>query len=183
VWIRPLIAWTLAKAGDFAGAEAVIAQTATDCYFCLRVRGQIATEKHDWAQAEHWFGEAVAQAPSIAFAYVDWGSERLLKGDPQDAIGLFEKAHRAGPHFADALEGWGEALLRKGDPRAASERFRQADRDAPRWARNHARWAEALLRSGDDRRARAQYETAKTLALDAGDRARLDKLFAIAAKN
>ena len=183
VWIRPLIAWTLAKAGDFAGAEAAIAQTPIDCYFCLRVRGQIATEKHDWAQAEHWFGEAVAQAPSITFAYVDWGSERLLKGDPQGAIGLFEKAHHAGPHFADALEGWGEALLRKGDPRAASERFKQADRDAPRWGRNHARWAEALLRSGDERRARAQYETAKTLALDAEDRARLDKLFEVAAKN
>jgi len=183
VWIRPLIAWTQAKTGDIAGAEALIARTPADCYLCLRMRAQIAIEKHDWAQAERWFGEAVAQAPSISFAYCEWGSERLLKGDPDGAAVMFERAHRAGPHFADALEGWGEALLRKGNPRAAIERFKQADRNAPRWGRNHARWAEALLRSGEDRAARTQFETAKALALYPEDRARLDKLFAVTAQN
>lgn len=74
VWIQPLEAQAMARTGDFAGAEALIASTSLDCYLCVRVRGQIATIKRDWPAAEHWYSEAARQAPSLPFAYSEWGS-------------------------------------------------------------------------------------------------------------
>jgi hypothetical protein len=182
VWMRPLAALAQAKSGDFAGAEALIATTPEDCYLCVRVRGQIAAAKHDWAVAERWFGEAAAQSPSLPFAYTEWGAERLSKGDPDGAIVEFARAHQAGPHFADPLEQWGEALLRKGNFRGATDKFREADREAPRWGRNHLRWGEALLRAGRVKDARMQFGTVNALALDAQDRAALATLVAAPAR-
>ena len=63
----------MAKAGDVASAETLIEATPADCYLCLRVRGQIATAKHDWPTAERWFNEAARQGPSLPFAFTDWG--------------------------------------------------------------------------------------------------------------
>lgn len=61
VWIRPLQALAMAKAGDVTGADALIDTTAADCYLCLRVRGLIAAERRDWLAADRWLGEAVRQ--------------------------------------------------------------------------------------------------------------------------
>jgi hypothetical protein len=52
VWVRPLEALAMAKEGEVASAEALIETTPADCYLCLRVRGQIATAKHDWPTAQ-----------------------------------------------------------------------------------------------------------------------------------
>jgi hypothetical protein len=68
VWIRPLEALAMAKEGDVASAETLIETTPADCYLRLRVRGQIATTKHDWPTAERRFDEAARQAPSLPFA-------------------------------------------------------------------------------------------------------------------
>lgn len=96
VWIRPLEALAKARDGDVAGAETLIETTAADCYLCLRVRGQIATEKHDWPTAERWFAEATRQAPSLPFAFTDWGVERLAHGDTDGAIAVLQRAHEVG---------------------------------------------------------------------------------------
>jgi tetratricopeptide (TPR) repeat protein len=99
----------------------------------LRVRGQIVTVKHDWPTAERWFKEATRQAPSLPFAFTDWGVERLTHGDTDGAIAVLQRAHEVGPRFAEPLELTGEALMRKGDYRSAITKFRLADESAPLW--------------------------------------------------
>jgi tetratricopeptide (TPR) repeat protein len=176
VWIRPLEALAMAKGGDAAGAQNAIESTPADCYLCLRVRGQIAAQTHAWPAAERWFGEATRQNPSLPFAFVDWGMERLARGDADGAIAVLERAHEAGPQCGDALELWGEALMRKGAYRAAIAKFRAADDAAPQWGENHLRWGESLLRTGSGRQAKAQLDRARLLSLSVSDRAELDAL-------
>jgi tetratricopeptide (TPR) repeat protein len=183
VWIRPLEALAMAKAGDTKGAEALIDTTAPDCYLCLRVRGQIATERRDWPAAERWFGEAARQAPSVPFAFADWGAERLKRDDTDGAITVLLRGHVAGPHFAEPLELMGEALMRKGDFRSAIVKFSEADEAAPRWGRNQLCWGESLLRIGDVRGARSHLEGARLLSLSEPDRVELDALLRRAGKS
>jgi tetratricopeptide (TPR) repeat protein len=133
VWIKPLEALAMAKDGDVASAEALIATTPLDCYLCLRIRGQVAAIKHDWTSAERWFAEAVRQAPSLPFAFSEWGEMRLDKGDIAGAAVQFEASHHAGPHFADALKGWGDALARQGQAKAALAKYDEALQYAPDW--------------------------------------------------
>jgi len=176
VWIRPLEALAMAKQGDVANAVSLIETTPADCYLCLRVRGQIAAGRHDWPTAEHWFGEAVRHAPSLPFAFAEWGAERLIHGDTDGAIAVLQQGHKVGPHFADPQELLGEARMRKGDYRSAAIAFRLADGAAPHWGRNHLRWGEALLQSGHEREAQAQLDTARGMNLSASERAELDSL-------
>jgi tetratricopeptide (TPR) repeat protein len=133
VWIQPLEALAMAKSGDTTSAETLIAATPLDCYLCMRIRGQIAAIKHDWPSAEKWFSEAVRQAPSLPFAFSEWGAMRLDRGDFVGAAAQFEVSHRVGPHFADALKGWGDALARQGQSRAALAKYDEALRFAPDW--------------------------------------------------
>jgi tetratricopeptide (TPR) repeat protein len=176
VWIRPLRALAMANAGDASGAESLIQTTAIDCYLCLRVRGQIAVARLDWAAADRWFGEAVRQAPSAPFAYSDWGAGRLEHGDVDGAMAVLQKAHEAGPHFADALELMGEALIRKKDFRGAIAKFSQAEEAAPQWGRNQLRWSQSLLHIGYERDAKKHLDAASHMSLSSSDRAELDAL-------
>jgi len=133
VWIQPLEALAMAQGGDSAGAEALISATPLDCYLCVRVRGRIAASKRDWISAERWFAEATKQAPSLPFAFFEWGEMRLAKGDIDGAISEFEAAHHNSPHFADPLKGWGDALARQGHPEAALKKYKEALEFAPNW--------------------------------------------------
>jgi tetratricopeptide (TPR) repeat protein len=134
VWIQPLEALALAHTGDIAGAEKMAAATPLDCYLCVRVRGQIAALKHDWPSAEQWFAEATRQAPSLPYAFSEWGEMRLAKGDFDAAITRFELAHKKTRQFADALKGWGDALARKGQAKAAVAKYDDALKYSPNWA-------------------------------------------------
>jgi predicted Zn-dependent protease len=160
VWIHPLEALALARTGDIAGASALIGTTPLDCYLCLRVRGQIATEAKDGPAADRWFAEAARQAPSLPFAETEWGQALLARGDTGGAIAKLARANKASSHFADPLELWGEALLKKGDAKGAVEKFRAADAEAPHWGRNHRLWGEALSRLGRADEAKAQLRQA-----------------------
>jgi len=133
VWIQPLEALAMAKVGDVAGAETLVSATPLDCYLCVRVRGQIAAIQQDWATAERWFAEAARQAPSLPFAFSEWGEMRLAKGDIGGAIARFETAHQESPHFADALKGWGDALARRGQTKTALAKYKEALKYAPNW--------------------------------------------------
>ena len=174
--LLPRAAYAQARMGDRVQAHALIDQTPLDCGYCLRTRGKIAAAEHDWAAADRWFGEAVRQAPSSPFAYVDWARALVDQGRPDAAIEQVHAARKAGPHDADAAEVWGEALLRKNDPAAAVDQFKQADEDAPRWGRNHLRWGEALARLGKADEARAQWRAAAGMDLSAADRAELGRV-------
>jgi tetratricopeptide (TPR) repeat protein len=171
--VAAFTAYAKAMSGDMPGAQAMISATPLDCYSCVRMRGKIAAAAHDWPAAERWLAEAVRQAPSLPFAYTDWGETRLAKGDTDGAIAKLALAHGKGPHFADPLELWGEALMKKEDFAGAASRFREADRYAPRWGRNHLLWGQALARVGRLEEAKAQWRTAAALDLSAADRTAL----------
>jgi tetratricopeptide (TPR) repeat protein len=129
--------WMTARAkarfGDAAGAQALIGETALDCYPCVATRGVVAAARGDKAAAEHWFAEAIRMGPDIPFAYVDRGQARLDRGDAAGALADAEAASRVGPHFADALKLWGDALAKTGAWSEAVVKYDAALAETPAW--------------------------------------------------
>jgi len=171
--IAPLTAYAQARLGRFAAAEAAIAATPADCYECLITRARIAHLKGDSAGADAWFARAVANAPSIPFAYADWGQELLARGQPDAAIEKFKLSNQKGPHFADALEGWGEALMAKNQSHLALAKFAEAEKYAPNWGRLHLKWGEAQLYAGKKEEAQKQFARAGQLDLTLAEKVEL----------
>ena len=171
--LRPWLALARARTGDIAGAEGVIATTPGDCYDCVRVRGQIASEAKQWGRADYWFAKAVHDAPSIPFAYEDWGRSLLARGQPDAAIEQFKLSNAKGPHFADPLEAWGEALMAKNQSHLALEKFAEAEKYAPNWGHLHLKWGEALAYAGKKDEAKTQFARAAQLDLTDADKAEL----------
>jgi tetratricopeptide (TPR) repeat protein len=174
VW--PYVAIALAMTGDSSKAHALIDLTPLDCYLCLRSRGRIAAASRNWGGADYWYSRATEFAPSIPFAYTDWGSVFLEQRKPDDAIAKFAEAHARGPHFADPIEMWGEALIMKNRSDLALAKFEEANRIAPKWGRLHLKWGKALLWSGDKDGARRQFATASTLFLNPAERAEVARV-------
>lgn len=113
----------MARVGDQRGAEALISTTPLDCYTCVSVRGQIASNKRDWVGASAWFANAVRQAPSLPFAYVAWARMLADKGELGAALDKLTIAHEKAPRYADAIEVWAEILARRGDLRGAAAKL------------------------------------------------------------
>jgi tetratricopeptide (TPR) repeat protein len=161
VW--PYAAQALAHTGDMKGAEALIAKTPLDCLICVRVRGELATMRKDWAEAARWYAMASAQSPSIPFADYEWGRMLMAKGDLDGAVSKFESANKKGPHFADPLEAWGEVLIAKNRSDLALAKFEEAAKYAPNWKRLHQKWGEALSYVGRKDEAAKQFALAGSL--------------------
>ena len=161
--VLPRLALALAKTGDMDGAWREISKLPTDCYFCLRVRGQIAAAQGNWSGAAYWFARAIALAPSIPFAYSEWGRMLMAKGDLDGAVVKFESANKKGPHFADPLEMWGEALIAHNRSDLALAKFEEAAKYAPNWKRLHLKWGEALTYLGRKDDAAKQFAIARSL--------------------
>jgi tetratricopeptide (TPR) repeat protein len=174
VW--PMLALAQTKTGATATGRETISKTTLDCYTCLVVRGQIASVTGDRKQAEDWFERAIAFAPSIPFAYVDWGQMLLAAHDYDSAIAKFTVANQKGPHFADPLEMWGEALIAKNRSDLAAAKFEEAHKYAPNWGRLHLKWGEALLWSGDKVGAQKQFAIASHLDLTQAERGHLGRM-------
>lgn len=172
-FVQPWLAWTSAMSGDRAEAATLIAATPLDCYLCVRMRGKIAAAEGDFSGAAFWYAVATRAAPSLPFAWLDWGRMLAAKGDLPAAIGMYRTAHLKGPSFADPLEAWGEALMRRGDFDGAIGKFSAAESLAPRWGRLHLLWGEALGAMGQRSAARAQWRAATGMDLSAADRASL----------
>ena len=172
----PWLALADAHTGEGHAAWALIGKTPLDCYDCLRVRGLIDTTQRNWTGAGYWFARAARQAPSIPFAYSDWGAMLMAKGDRDGAIAKFTLANQKGPHFADPLEMWGEALTAKNRSDLALTKFEEAEKYAPRWGRLHLKWAEALLWSGDRTGAQKQFAIASGLDLSEGEKTELKRM-------
>jgi len=161
--VLPRLALALAKTGDMDGAWREISKLPTDCYFCLRVRGQIAAAQGNWRGAAYWFARAIALAPSIPFAYSEWGRMLMAKGDLDGAVVKFESANKKGPHFADPLEMWGEALIAHNRSDLALAKFEEAAKYAPNWKHLHLKWGEALTYLGRKDDAAKQFAIARSL--------------------
>ena len=180
-WFRhnqlwPRMAADIARSGDVAGAQTLIARTGLDCDDCVIARGQVATVKRDWAAAQRWFALVSRRTPSMPFADTAWGEMLLAKGDLDAAVAKFASAHDKGPRFADPLELWGEALIAKNRSDQALAKFAEGAKYAPNWGRLHLKWGEALLWSGDRDGARKQFDAAASLFLTSPDRATLARL-------
>ncbi|MBS0275874.1 MAG: hypothetical protein JSR55_16165 [Proteobacteria bacterium] len=173
---KPMLAMALALAGDAASARKIADTTPADCYPCQIARASAAAAAKDWARADYWFADAVKQAPSIPFAYADWGAMLMRKGDLDGAIAKFASANRKGPHFADPLEMWGEALIARNRSDLALAKFEEANKYAPNWGRLHLKWGEALLWSGDRDGARKQFAAARALHLADAEKREAAKL-------
>jgi tetratricopeptide (TPR) repeat protein len=173
--LRPWLALAEAKAGDMKAALTEIERSPLDCYLCLRMRGNIDAIGGNWAGAAYWFARAVDAAPSIPFAYTDWGAMLLAKGDSDGAIAKFRLAHDKGPHFADPLEMWGEALMQESRSDLALAKFEEADKYAPNWGRLHLKWGEALFYAGKRDAAKKQFAIAGGLDLSQADKTALTK--------
>ncbi|HVU20183.1 MAG TPA: tetratricopeptide repeat protein, partial [Rhizomicrobium sp.] len=160
----PPTAYGLALKGDFRSAHALIDRTPVDCGQCLRIRGGIDALEKNWGGAAYWFSRAVRDAPSVPFAYDDWGRMLLAKGDYNGAIAKLRIAHEKGPDFADPLEHWGEALMAQHRADLALAKFEQANKYAPNWQRLHQKWGEALSYLGRKDEASNQFTLARKLA-------------------
>ncbi|HET7084781.1 MAG TPA: hypothetical protein VFI23_08430 [Rhizomicrobium sp.] len=169
----PRVARAKAMLGDIAGAQALIAATPADCYDCIRARAVIAALAGEPGRADYWFTRAVRDAPSLPFAYHDWGRSLLARGQPDAAIAQFMIANKKGPHFADALEGWGEALMAKNQSHLALTKFADAEKYAPNWGRLHLKWGEAITYAGKKNEAQKQFARAALLDLTPSEKSEL----------
>jgi len=174
-WARPLQAQALAALGRAADAERIANKTPLDCDLCLRARALAAASARDWPAADRWFAEATSAAPSLPFAYTDWGGVLLRKGDTDGAIAKLTVANSKGPHFADPLEMWGEALIAKNRSDLALAKFAEADKYAPNWGRLRVRWGEALYWAGKLADSKKQIAIAAGLDLTPDDKVLLAK--------
>jgi tetratricopeptide (TPR) repeat protein len=174
--IWPFTALAKAQLGDFVAAHTLIDKTPADCYLCLRMRGNVDALEKNWPGARYWFARAVARAPSIPFAYADWGAMFLREGKFDAAIAKFAIANQKGPHFADPLEMWGEALIAKNRSDLALAKFEEANKYAPHWGRLQLKWGEALLWSGNKDGAKKQFATASALDMTQKERVELAKV-------
>jgi tetratricopeptide (TPR) repeat protein len=174
--VAALYALALAHTGNVEGAEAAIAPTPSDCDSCIRARGDIAAIEKRWDRAAWWYARAAKQAPSIPFAYLDWGRMLLAKGDADGAVAKFAIAAAKGPHFADPLEMWGEALVAKNRSDLALAKFEEANKDTPNWGRLHLKWGEALWWSGHKDEAKKQLAIARSLDLTSSEKSELERV-------
>lgn len=174
--LAPLTAEAQARLGDFSGAEATLATMPDHCYPCMRAYGAVAALRGQRERADWWFARAVNAAPSIPFAYHEWGKALLERGQPDAAIAQFTLSNQKGPHFADALEGWGEALMAKNQSHRAVAKFAEAEKYAPNWGRLHLKWGEALAFSGRRDEAQKHFARAAQLDLTPSEKAELTRL-------
>ena len=170
---RPLQALAEAHLGDFAATHRTIDATPADCDTCIRVRGAIDVLETKQAAAAYWYARAVLHAPSLPFAYADWGEMLLRRGDYDAAIVKFKLANDKGPHFADPLEMCGEALMQKNRSDLALPKFEEAAKYAPNWGRLHLKWGEALTYTGQRDEAKKQIAIAGTLDLSPAEKTAL----------
>jgi tetratricopeptide (TPR) repeat protein len=170
--VTPLVAYAQARTG--LGGDAVTSiSRRPDCYDCVRTLGLIAAAQKNWGHADTWFAKAVLLAPSVPFAYHDWGASLLERNAPDAAIEKFKLANQKGPHFADPLEGWGEALMAKNQSHLALAKFAEADKYASNWGRLHLKWGEALVYAGKTDEAQEQFARAATLDLAPSEKSEL----------
>jgi tetratricopeptide (TPR) repeat protein len=167
------LAYALARTGQFAEADSMIAKTPLDCDPCVRARGSIAAAERNWISAGHDFSVVAARSPDIPFADAAWGEMLLRKGEYDAAIAKFRESNLKGPHFADPLEMWGEALMQKNRSDLALDKFQEANKYAPNWGRLHLEWGKALMYLGRGAEARQQFSISARLDLSAADAAAL----------
>jgi tetratricopeptide (TPR) repeat protein len=176
----PQLALVRARAGDAAGAGALLRHLPQDCYACARGRAGVAEINGNRAAADRWFAQAVRLGPRLPFAWQEWGAVALARGDAEGALGRFDQALKHGPQFPLALKGRADALAALQRYRDASNQYSAAARRAPRWGGLYLNWGLSLLRSGRPEAARRTLRAASTMDLSPQDRTRLERAWRVA---
>jgi tetratricopeptide (TPR) repeat protein len=176
----PQLALVRARAGDAAGAGALLRDLPQDCYACARGRAGVAEINGNRAAADRWFAQAVRLGPRLPFAWQEWGAVALARGDAEGALGRFDQALKHGPQFPLALKGRADALAALQRYRDASNQYSAAARRAPRWGGLYLNWGLSLLRSGRPEAARRTLRAASTMDLSPQDRTRLERAWRVA---
>ncbi len=114
VYLRPWLAYALAKTGDVAGARVLVAGFPAGCVLCARVAGRVADLANDRDGANKAFARAVRLAPSSPFAATDWAAMLLRRGDAAGAVAKAQAAVKAGPRSTSALSLLVQALEAQG---------------------------------------------------------------------
>jgi tetratricopeptide (TPR) repeat protein len=133
VQVWPWRALALARTGRYREAQGLIAQTPLDCYLCLRVRGEIAALSNDRTGRDAWYGRATKAAPSLPFAWGEWGRALARSGEHAEAERKFRQARRLGPRWPEPLVWWAWSLQAQGRKSDAELRFAAAREIAPPW--------------------------------------------------
>jgi hypothetical protein len=166
----------LARLKRYDEARQALATLPLDCYRCVRAHGVVEALAGDAAASDRWFGEAVRQAPSLTFAYYEWGQAKLARGDAQGALELFQKAQAKAPHWADPFKAEGDALASVKQASRALDRYAIAQQYAPRWGALYLAWGRTLDALNRHDQAQAKYQAAASLDLAPADRAVLKAL-------
>jgi tetratricopeptide (TPR) repeat protein len=169
----PILAATMATAGNVSGARRLATKLPMDSDYTPWALGVVASYSGDMRSADYWFAKAVGRAPSYPLFYYTWAQALALHGDLERAAEILRTAHEKGPRYADPLELWGEVLIRQDRSDLALAKFEEASHYAPNWGRLHLKWGEALLWLGHKDEASRQFGIASDLDLSSSDRAQL----------
>jgi len=173
--IAPFLALAQAMNGHVQSALDTLRATPADCYAGARVRAIIAARLGQDARSEQLFAHAVALAPDLPAAHLDWARARLARGDTRGAIQQARQAVRLAPAWADPMVVWGVALMRDNKLHGAARRFARAAQLSPTWGLPLLRRAEVLDRLGAHGRAGALRRSAATLWLSGPERSELER--------
>jgi tetratricopeptide (TPR) repeat protein len=132
--IFPILALAYEHLGHSSAADALLEEIPTDVYDGWRARARVALLRHDYPLAGRDLAEAVRQAPSLPYAYSDWGDLLAAKNDSEGAVSKYAEAQRRGPHFADPIKAWGDVLAKQGRSKEALVKYDEALEYAPNWA-------------------------------------------------
>ncbi|HRQ64974.1 MAG TPA: hypothetical protein PKZ76_08935 [Xanthomonadaceae bacterium] len=163
---RALDELDLASGGHHALAERLAGRdTSAEGLYDLALRGNLAVQQGDAAQAEHWFRQAqfryrdVSPLP-LAWLHTQQGIAWLRFGDIERAQRFFEAAHLRLPQYYLAAEHLAETEFLLGRPERARELYRLvvAQTDNPAF---HAALAEVEAELGDLEAAEASLRRAR----------------------
>ena len=161
------LARALAESGDFAGADATIAEaTALEPQAATlpTARAEIALAKDDRDAAIAAFLTAAEQAPVDPQPLVRAGELELLLGQTEEGMTHLEEALDLDPGHTDALRLLGTAYRADGDLAAAERLFKDWADYAPTSAEAHLALAELLVERNDNAGAVEPYD--QLVALD-----------------
>ncbi len=137
----------LGRAGRAAEARRVLAGSGR-WVACQAYLADVIEMGGDRRAADAAYGQAIALAPDLPFAYHRRGLALMARGEPTLAAGRFKQAHERGPQWADPLKGWGDALAAQGLWTVAEQKYARAAALAPAWRELRLAHAVALERVG-----------------------------------
>jgi len=123
-------------------------------------------QAHIYHDDETVWQDTLAKNPRCWMAHDNLGTDLMLSGRLQEAMGHYKQALRINPDSAMAHNDLGAALMREGRLQEAISHYEQALRLRPDYPEVHENLGNALLRAGKVQEAISHYEQALRLEPD-----------------